>query len=282
MRNFFSCFQFGSNHQRSTSQPDNQPQSISEEELKRPPSSEMLNAIPHFGEQLSATEGTILVPRPRKPDTAALSFWMNYMQMSTALVNNISSYRSSSSESGDGGIKSEGNSSSSVRMLYPRKLTKEERAAKVQKYLEKKKRKNNEKKIRYQYRQHLADKRIRYQGRFVKASDVKDLILNGAQVTAKDKTELNKLFEEDKDEELMARYNENVKAQKIKPIFKTTYDPSIVNSLSLGARKSSASSDSSGSGINPLITTMKNMDLNSISNEQYCNVDIQTPSILKL
>eukprot|EP00826_Nyctotherus_ovalis_P044593 TRINITY_DN4824_c0_g1_i5.p1 TRINITY_DN4824_c0_g1~~TRINITY_DN4824_c0_g1_i5.p1 ORF type:complete len:203 (-),score=54.60 TRINITY_DN4824_c0_g1_i5:80-688(-) len=202
---------------------------------------------------------------------------MSYMRMSTALVDDLSSYRSSSSESA--GIKSEGSPSVEAAVLCPRKLSKAERTAKVLKYLEKKKRKNNEKKIRYQYRQELADKRIRYQGRFVKASEVKSLILKGAQVTVKDKTELNKLFEEDKDAELIAKYNQSVKS---KPIFKTTYDPSIVNSLSLGARKSSSSSNSSSSHINPLIKTMKDMDLNSMGSEQCADIDIEAPSILKL
>jgi len=276
MRSILSCLQFGVNYQHSSSVSDNEPQSTPEKESSKPS-----EPPAHFPESMNPGDGKILVPQPRKPDTAALSFWMNYMHMSTVLVNNLSSLRSLSSESGEG-IKSEGNSSSDARILYPRKLTKAERAEKVQRYLEKKKRKNNERKIRYHYRQQLADKRIRYQGRFVKASDVKSLILKGAQVTAKDKTELNKLFEEDKDEELITKYNENIRSNRIKPIFKTTYDSSIVSSMSLGARKSSASSGSSGSSINPLISTMKNMDLNSIENDHCSSSEIQGPSILKL
>lgn len=279
MRSILSCLQFGAAHQRSTSQPDSELQSTSGRESVKPLSSEVPSVSSLFNEQLRGEggDGTILVPRPRRPDTGTLSFWLGYMQMSAALVHDLSSYRSSSSESA--GAKSEDCSRAEAPVLCPRKLTRAQRNAKVQKYLEKKKRKNNEKKIRYQYRQELADKRIRHQGRFVKVSEVRDLILKGAQVTVKDKTELNKLLEEDKDAELIAKYNQSVRSR---PVFKTTYDPSIVNSLSLGARKSSSSSDSSNSHISPLIKTMRDMDLNSMRSELRAEIDIEAPSILKL
>ena len=299
MRSLLSCLQFGVGHHRSTSQSDNNEHHNSSggEDTTRPASSEAQNAagigrtcvhepIPVRSNSGDAGGNTIIVPQPRKPNTAVWSYWMNYMRMSTALVSNLSGVRSSSSESAEGEIKSEGASGpESAGGLYPRKLSKEERALKVQKYLEKKRNKSNMKKIRYQYRQQLAARRIRFQGRFVKAAEAKDLILKGAPVTAKDRTELNKLFEEDKDQELIKKYNENIRLHTVKPIFKMTHDTSVMDRLS-GSEHSSYSSGSEGSslglGMSPLIETMKDIDLNGELKEQCAKIKLQPPPILKL
>ncbi len=297
MRSLLSCLQFGVGHHRSPSQPDNDAHNSSGgEDTTRPASSEAQNASiparPGIHEPIPArpnsgeTSGNaIIVPQPRKPNTAVWSYWMNYMRMSTALVSNLPGVRSSSSESVDSGVKSEGAQGPETTPIYPRKLSKEERALKVQKYLEKKKRKTNAKKIRYQYRQQLAARRIRFQGRFVKATEAKDLILKGAPVTAKDRTELNKLFEEDKDQELIRKYNENLRLHTIKPIFKTTHDTSVVDRLSGSEYNSSSSSSegsSLGSGMSPLIETMRDINLNNGIEEQCAKIGIPAPPILKL
>ncbi len=265
MRSLLSCLQFSLGHQRSPSQPDgNEPHNTSNgSDTTRPPSTE----APAFGvsEHMTGRSDSdgggvrILVPQPRKPNAPIWSYWMNYMRMSNALVSNLPGMRSSSSESGDSGVRSEG--ACPAEGPYPRRLTKEERAAKVQRYLEKKKKKNNTKKIRYQYRQQLAARRIRFQGRFVKASEAKDLILQGAPVTAKDKTELNKLFEEDKNQDLIRKYEENLRLHTAKPIFRTTHDTSVIDRLSSDSSGSSGAEGSCGSGMSPLIETMKDVNL---------------------
>ena len=51
-------------------------------------------------------------------------------------------------------------------------LTASERKVKVQRYLDKKKRRRGEKAVRYECRQDLASKRFRYQGRFIRFEDL--------------------------------------------------------------------------------------------------------------
>uniref|UniRef100_A0A7S3NVU2 CCT domain-containing protein n=1 Tax=Euplotes crassus TaxID=5936 RepID=A0A7S3NVU2_EUPCR len=51
-------------------------------------------------------------------------------------------------------------------------LTASERKLKVQRYLDKKKRRRGEKSVRYECRQDLASKRFRYQGRFIRFEDL--------------------------------------------------------------------------------------------------------------
>lgn len=51
-------------------------------------------------------------------------------------------------------------------------LTESERKVKVQRYLDKKKRRKGEKSVRYECRQDLASKRFRYQGRFIRFEDL--------------------------------------------------------------------------------------------------------------
>eukprot|EP00826_Nyctotherus_ovalis_P038997 TRINITY_DN3706_c0_g4_i7.p1 TRINITY_DN3706_c0_g4~~TRINITY_DN3706_c0_g4_i7.p1 ORF type:complete len:281 (+),score=85.16 TRINITY_DN3706_c0_g4_i7:171-1013(+) len=280
MKAFLSCLQFGVGHQQ-IPQSDANAQPPNKDTVpipKLPLPDQLLNTLPIKAS--SGDEGnTIIIPKPRKPDTTAWSYWMNYMKMSTALVNNLSGGNSSSSESLDSGVKSEGG-----RRSFP-KLTKQERALKVEKYLEKKRRKNGAKKIRYQYRQELADKRIRFQGRFVKPAEAKDLIMQGVAVTVKDKSELTKLFEEDKDQELLERYNENLRKKNLKRIFKTVYDTSVVDRLSSGdhsSYSSSSSLSSSGSAMSPLIENMGDMKLSGDAEDKRKEPYMEPPPILKL
>jgi len=51
-------------------------------------------------------------------------------------------------------------------------ITEEERKVKVQRYLEKKKRRKGENSVRYECRQDLASRRFRFQGRFIKFEDL--------------------------------------------------------------------------------------------------------------
>lgn len=61
-------------------------------------------------------------------------------------------------------------------------LTEQERQVKVQRYLEKKQKRKGERNVRYGCRQDLAQKRFRFQGRFVKFEDLhlfsKDYIID--------------------------------------------------------------------------------------------------------
>jgi len=278
MKAILSCLQYGVGHQ-TIAQPDNHPQNTSKKESVLVPglqrSGQLLNSLPIKAS--SGDEGnSIIIPKPRKADPSAWTYWMNYMKMSTVLVNNLSGVNSSSSESSDGVIKSEGERG------FP-KLTKQERALKVERYLEKKRRKNGVKKIRYQYRQELAAKRIRFQGRFVKPAEAKDLIMQGVAVTVKDKNELTKLFEEDKDQGLLEKYNENLRKKNLKRIFKTTYDTSVIDRLSSGDQSSYSSNgsiSSFGSGMSPLIDNMEDMKLGNEEKDE--NPEIEQLPILKL
>ncbi len=294
MKSLLSCLQFSVGHHRSPSQQDDEPHNTSNGEVATRPASSEAPAPGQRSEAIQENmmghgdlgEGAnrILVPQPRKPNTAVWSYWMNYMRMSSALVSNLPGMRSSSSESGDSGVKSDG-ACQQPEGPYPRKLSKDERAEKVQRYLEKKKRKSGAKKIRYQYRQQLAARRIRYQGRFVKASEAKDLIMQGAPVTARDKTDLNKLFEEDKNQDLFKKYEDNIRLRSIKPIFRTIHDTSVVERLRSESAGSSGGSleGSCGSGMSPLIETMKDINLGAGFDAQTAaKIALDPPPILKL
>lgn len=282
MKAFISCLQYGIGHHQPIAHSNDKQKNTGKNEtlpilnIQRPDS--IVN--PHPFKSSSGDEGnTIIIPKPRKPDTT-WSYWGDYMKMSATLINNLSG-GNSSSESEGGGVKSEGDYG---KGSYP-KLTKQERALKVQKYLEKKRRKNGAKKIRYQYRQELAAKRIRFQGRFIKPDEAKDLIMQGVPVTIKDKNELNKLFEEDKDQEILEKYNENLRRKNMKRIFKTTYDTSVVDRLSSGEQScysSNSSISSSGSAMSPLIENLGGMNLDNNAEDKGENKYIEPPPILKL
>ena len=223
---------------------------------------------PHSSESiLKPGELGIIIPQPQKPTAENWPYWISSINEPTGLLKTVSGFRTSSSESIN---KSE------IETVPT--LTKEERFLKVQKFLEKRKRKNSTKKIRYQYRQQLAEKRIRYQGRFVKAEDARKLILDGQQVTAKDKTELNKLLDDDAEKVLLAKYTSNLKLRK--RIFKTEHDNSVVNNLFGGERKFSSNSSGSSSGMNLLANTIQEFNLNNTTNE--IKAQVKTSSIIKL
>ena len=277
MRSLLTYLQIGAQHQRCPSQPHN---TSSEEESKRPPSSEAQYKMESGG-------STIIVPKPTKPNTASLLYLANYMRMSKAIVSNLAEMRSSSSESGsEGGIQSDGTNRFSSEKVndysIPRKLSKEERAAKVQKYWEKKKRKTYDKKIRYEYRQHLADKRMRFQGRFVKAEHAKDLIMRGASITVKDKAELTKLFEEDNNSELIKKYEENMKMHSIKSIFRTVQDTSVRDGMSSSESDSSGSMNAMSASFSPSLESMKDIYPSLGMNMQDNKLEIPSPSMFKL
>lgn len=282
MKSLLSILPFAAGHQRCPSLTEQEPRiNTSGEETERPNSSEG-QSVPRI--QTTGSD-SIVVPKPRKPNTAVWSYWMNYMRMSTAAVSNLPGMRSSSSESNDSGPQSEGTSRMSDENLdssqghISRKLTKEERAFKVQKYLDKKKKKTFGKKIRYEYRQHLADRRMRFQGRFVKAEQAKDLIMKGAPITVKDNTELKSLFEEDKTNNLIKQYQENMKLRCYKPIFKTIKDTTMQDKIS--------SSDSNSSGsiegvISPLLESMKDINPTYEIEKQCSKLNIQPTQLFKL
>jgi len=280
MKAFISYLQFGIGHHQTITQPGEKSKNTESKEttsiLGLQKHDQLLN--PNLFKPSSGDEANnIIIPKPRKPDTT-WSYLGNYMKMQTTIMSGGSG-NNGSSESNDSGVKSEGDKKS-----YP-EITKEERALKVKKYLKKRRRKNGTRKIRYQYRQELADKRIRFQGRFIKPTEAKNLIMQGVPVTIKDKSELNKLFDEDKDQEVLKKYNENLQKKNLKRVFKTVYDTSIVDRLS-GGEKSSCSSNSSisssRSAMSPLIENMDGMNLNSNTEGKFPNTFIQPPPILKL
>jgi hypothetical protein len=229
--------------------------------------------------------GGILVPRPRKPNTAVWSYWMNYMQMSQALVSNLPGMRSSSSESGNesAGALSEGMVGSEGHPPgYIPVLSKDQRAAKVARYLEKRRKQKYCKKIRYEYRQKLADRRIRYQGRFVKTDQARELILKGAPVTVKDKADLNRLFEEDKTNELAKKFEDNIRAHYLRPIFRTVHDTSVRDRMSSSDSNSSNSGESISKTLSPLLEAMNDVNPALDLEKQCANIGLNTAPIFKL
>ena len=189
---------------------------------------------------INPLEYGILVPKPVKPNGVE---WLNYI-----------------SASDDSSKKTEKPKGVLI-------MTKEMRALKVKKFLEKRRGRNRIRKVRYQQRQKAADKKIRYKGRFVNLAEAKELIIKGEQVTANDMTYLKKLFEEYKGEKLMEKYNENVRT----------------NTSSRNTRKFSLSTNTwTNSRTSPLIQTDPNVKLNEKSDGKYEHMDIEIPPALKL
>ena len=274
MRAILSYLPMGAGHQNHASPAEGEAQSSSNDEgTGRPRSLE------------TRGPGGIVVPRPRKPNTAVWSYWMNYMQMSQALVSNLPGIRSSSSESGNesGGALSEGMASSERQpSAYPHALSKDQRALKVARYLEKRRKQKFCKKIRYEYRQKLADRRIRYQGRFVKTDQARELILQGAPVTVKDKADLNRLFEEDKSNELAKKFEENIRTHYLKPIFRTVHDTSVRDRMSSSDSNSSNSGESASKAVSPLLEAMNDVNPAFDIERQCANIGLNTAPIFKL
>lgn len=263
MKSILSLIPLGPGHQRCPS--FDQQINTSNEETARPNSSETKEKL-----QNNNNSDSIVVPKPRKPNPAVWTYWMNYLRISNALVSNLPALLNSSSDSaGEAGVQSDGCSKMSEENAnrsqgeIPRKYSKEERALKIQKYIEKKKKKTFNKKIRYHYRQQLADKRLRFQGRFVKAEQAKDLILKGEAISAKDSTELFHLFEEDKTKVLQNKFQENIKSQQCKPIFKTVKEGPMRDRISSYESFSSASIDRKSTNISPLLEAMN--DINKLN-----------------
>lgn len=156
------------------------------------------------------------------------------------------------------------------------RITKEERASKVKKFLEKRRKRNGIKKIRYQYRQQVAARRIRYHGRFIKIGEAKELILKGELVDANDKTELNKLFEELKESN---KLNETLQLQRTKVDNKNNHNTIPTLNIPSMRKFSTSTSGGTNSGASPLIQVMKE-DSGELKQE---SLDIESsPPILKL
>lgn len=212
---------------------------------------------------IAVGDGIIIVPKPIR---ASGPQWMNYVKA-------CNESKEISIE-----VSKEAQEKSKVGM----KMSKEERASKVQRFLEKRRKRNGIKKIRYQYRQQVAARRIRYHGRFIKIEQAKELILKGELVDANDKTELNKLFEELKENNMSDEYKELTVLQKPKDEFKNTQDTNIKTNNIINTRKfSSSTSGGTNSGTSPLIQVMKDGNLSGDTKETNGDVE-SSPPVLKL
>lgn len=157
------------------------------------------------------------------------------------------------------------------------RMSKEERAGKVRRFLEKRRRRNGAKKIRYQYRQQVAARRIRYHGRFIKLEQAKELILRGELVDANDKTELNKLFEELKES---CAVDDVAQSLSSKQEAKNSQDTIFIGNIN--KRKfSSSTSGGTNSRTSPLIQVMREGNI-SPEIKQLCTDLERTPPELNL
>eukprot|EP00826_Nyctotherus_ovalis_P045814 TRINITY_DN5103_c0_g2_i2.p2 TRINITY_DN5103_c0_g2~~TRINITY_DN5103_c0_g2_i2.p2 ORF type:complete len:231 (-),score=52.65 TRINITY_DN5103_c0_g2_i2:177-869(-) len=154
----------------------------------------------------------------------------------------------------------------------------QERAKKVRRFLEKRRKRNGVKKIRYQYRQQVAARRIRFHGRFIKIEQAKELILRGESVDANDKTELNKLFEELKESSILNGDDKTPLPKNSETDLKSDQNTILINNMG-GMRKFSAST-CTNSGTSPLIQVMRN---ECVENESKQCEDVESsPPDLKL
>ncbi len=201
-----------------------------------------------------APSAPIEIPKPRKPMFMFNPYIINFCKYSQILTANLenSLTQATNSESKeeintngnpDSRISESENVSGSLPYSYPPvKLSKEERKKRIEKYLEKKKKRKYNKKVIYECRKSLADKRMRFQGRFVKTGEAKKLIRSGESVTARDHSDLNKLINESLnfDKHLVTQYNRSKLVNRGR-IFKTTKDLTLrknQSKLSLQTRSS--------------------------------------------
>ena len=166
-------------------------------------------------------QGEIVIPKPIRRGGF---YWLNYVNSLYGSSSNILTIKNS--------------------YKYIGLLTREERKLKLQRFFEKRKRKHNIKKIKYQHRHEVADKRMRYKGRFVKINEAKELIIKGEEVTANDRSELDKLIQE------LIKNNLLEKCKEAKKVFTTIKE----NESNNGDRKFSLSTSS---GTSPIVETNK-------------------------
>lgn len=209
---------------------------------------------------IAVGDSIIIVPKPIR---ASGPQWMNYVK--------------ACNESKD--ISIEVNKEVQEKSKVEMKISKEERASKVQRFLEKRRKRNGIKKIRYQYRQQVAARRIRYHGRFIKVEQAKELILKGELVDANDKTELNKLFEELKENNILEECKEVTLIQKPKDELKNTQDINTKNNKLSMRKFSSSTSGGTNSGTSPLIQVMKDVNLSADIKEANGGIESSPPAL---
>jgi len=202
-------------------------------------------------------ESIIIVPKPIR---ASGPQWMNYVQACSESRREVV----------------EGNKEMKEKTKSEAKITKEERISKVQRFLEKRRKRNGIKKIRYQYRQQVAARRIRYHGRFIKIEQAKELILKGELVDANDKTELNKLFEELKENNVL---DETLQQQKAKIDNKSNLDTIPTINIASMRKFSTSTNGGTNSRTSPLIQIMKE-DSRELK-QQSSDIKV-SPPVLKL
>ena len=137
--------------------------------------------------QSNISEGIIV----SKPLRQTGSSWINYVDSLSRSSSNILDFKSLIE-----------------KMSMVGMLTREERKLKLAKFLEKRKRRHLIKKIRYQHRQQVADRRMRYKGRFVNIEEAKELMMKGEEVTANNRSDLDKLLEQLGKQNLLGKYYE--------------------------------------------------------------------------